>query len=135
MPGRGCAAASLAALVLLACRTGSAAAPDANASWARAHTVTVAMVDFRFIPDHLEFHAGIAYRLHFVNRSQDWHEFTAPKFFKDVTLGNPQALDPDFAVPPGKARNFYFLAPRPGHFRFWCADHDWAGMVGTITIE
>lgn len=133
MAGAGSAAAALAALVLLPWRAG--AAPAGASPWARAQTVTVAMVDYDFIPDHLDFHAGVAYRLRFINKSPEWHEFAAPEFARAVALRDPRKLSPDFPVAPGKTRNLYFLAPRSGHFRFWCADHDWAGMVGTITIR
>lgn len=131
----GFAAAALAALALLPGRAGAAPAPAGRPVWARARTVTVAMVDFRFVPDHLDFHAGVAYRLRFVNKSPLWHEFTAPGFFKAVSLGNPQALHPYLAVAPGKSGDLLFLAPHPGHFRFHCVDHGFAGMVGTITVK
>ena len=132
--GKDCLAALLIALALLPCRAGTAA-PAANPHWARAQAVTVAMVDYSFIPDHLKFRAGVPYRLHFVNKSSEWHEFTAPRFFKTVTLGNPRALTPDLAVAPGKSGDLLFLAPHPGHFPFHCADHGWAGMDGTITVR
>jgi plastocyanin len=130
MTVKSCAAAVLAALFLLPCRI-AAAAPD----WSRAQTVTVKMIDDQFVPDHLQFRAGIPYRLHFVNRGKDWHEFTAPQFVHAVTIGDPRVLTPDVAVPPGETKDLYFLASHPGHFRFWCADHDWDGMVGTIAIK
>ena len=41
--------------------------------------VTVDLVDYRFVPDHLVFRRGIAYRLHLENKGGEQHEFTAPE--------------------------------------------------------
>jgi uncharacterized cupredoxin-like copper-binding protein len=101
-------------------------------------TVTVKLVDDRFVPDHLTFHHGVAYRLHLENRGKDMHEFTAPAFFKAVKVGNPAALVPDgheAVVAPGQSRDIDFVPLRTGHFPLTCADHDWDGMVGTIDID
>ena len=40
-----------------------------------------------------------------------------------------------YVVRPGETKNLYFVSREPGHFPLWCADHDWAGMTGDITIE
>jgi plastocyanin len=93
------------------------------------------MFDYRFAPSLLKFRVDICYRLHVVNRGKELHELTGPDFLKAVTLGNPKALTPDLAVEPGEAEDLYFPATRPGRFQFWCADHDWAGMVGKVRIE
>lgn len=131
MSRRDWAAALFAAFVLLSSRSGSAAAPD----WGKARAASVAMLDFRFVPDRLRFQAGVPYRLRLINRSPDWHEFTAPAFAKAVILRDPRALTPDLAVPPGRTRHLYFLAPKSGHFPFWCLDHKQAGMTGTIAVR
>ena len=125
------------ALVLISAVLGFSwpAGKAAAADWSQAHTVTLIMHDYSFVPSRLVFRVGIPYRLHVVNNSKDLHELTAPAFFKAVTLGNPKALTPDLAVEPGETRDLYFLAAQPGRFPFWCADHDWAGMVGKLTIE
>ncbi|HUN50973.1 MAG TPA: cupredoxin domain-containing protein [Candidatus Sulfotelmatobacter sp.] len=101
-------------------------------------TVTVELVDDRFVPDHLVFHHGVAYRLHLENRGKDQHEFTAPEFFKAVKVANPAALVADgheAVLAPGQSRDIDFMPLRTGHFPLTCADHDWDGMVGTIDID
>lgn len=125
-------AVALVAAVLALCWSPGEAA---TVGWSHARTVTLVMHDYRFAPSRLVLRVGVRYRLHVVNRGEELHELTAPAFFKAVTLGNPKALTPDLAVQPGETRDLYFLAARPGRFPFWCADHDWAGMVGKLTIE
>jgi plastocyanin len=36
---------------------------------------------------------------------------------------------------PNEARDLYFVADKAGAYPLTCADHDWDGMVGEITIE
>jgi uncharacterized cupredoxin-like copper-binding protein len=94
--------------------------------------------EYRFEPAHLVFRQGIAYRLHLDNEGKEMHEFTAPDFFKAVRVGNPEILagnGDDVVVQPGQQRDLLFVAERPGRYRLTCADHDWAGMDGDITIE
>jgi len=55
--------------------------------------IDVAMVDYRFSPDHLNLEHGVHYRLHLENRGKEIHEFTAPVFFAAARLDNPEALN------------------------------------------
>ena len=106
--------------------------------WSQAQRVDVIMTNYRFDPNALRFHLGVAYRLHFENRGTELHEYNAPAFFKSVELRDPGMLNSDrteIAVPPGQQRDLYFVALKPGEFPLTCPDHDWAGMVGNITIE
>ena len=57
---------------------------EPGVDWSQAETVTVVMVDDRFVPDHLSFRHGVPYRLHLENRGKDLHEFTAPEFLADA---------------------------------------------------
>jgi plastocyanin len=111
----------------------------AATGWSPATRLRVLMVDYRFVPSRLVLRRGTAYRLTFVNRNKtEWHEFTAPRFLKSVALGNPRALNAahtELAVPPGGMRHLYLVPHAAGRYRFYCADHDWAGMVGTITVR
>jgi uncharacterized cupredoxin-like copper-binding protein len=123
-----------AAISIAALRAEGAAQPD----WATAKRVRVVTVEYRFQPNHLVFRRGVAYRLHLVNRGKELHELTAPKFFQAVELRDPQALNAEhteIVVQPAEIKDVYFVAPRPGHFAMWCADHDWAGMTGDITVK
>ena len=127
---------AIAAMLALSGLAGMARAAETAA--APVQTVTVELVDDRFVPDHLTFHHGVAYRLHLENRGKDMHEFTAPEFFKAIKVGNPDALVPDgheAVVAPGKSRDIDFVPVRTGHFPLTCADHDWDGMVGTIDVD
>jgi uncharacterized cupredoxin-like copper-binding protein len=127
--------AVMAAAIAIAAMPGATAAmPD----WAAARPVTVVTVEYRFEPNHLVFRHGVAYRLHVVNRGKELHELTAPKFFRAVKLRNPEVLNAEhteIVVQPAEQKDLFFIASRPGHFAMWCADHDWAGMTGDITVK
>jgi uncharacterized cupredoxin-like copper-binding protein len=116
----------------------SPGAAAAKVDWARAKPVAVVAVEYRFEPNHLVFRRGAAYRLTVVDRGHELHELTAPEFYKSIKLRNPDALNPEhseIAVRPGEQKELYFIALRIGHFAMWCADHDWAGMTGDITVK
>jgi uncharacterized cupredoxin-like copper-binding protein len=84
------------------------------------------------------FKRGVAYRLHIDNRGSEMHEFTAPEFFKDAEIRDPAVLNADrteIEIPPGKAKDLEFVAQRAGRYKLRCSDHDWAGMIGEITVE
>jgi uncharacterized cupredoxin-like copper-binding protein len=105
--------------------------------WSKAKKVTVATVEYAFKPASLIFHQGVAYRLHIENKGKETHEFTAPEFFKALELRDTKALNADrseIVVQPGEKKDLYFIARQPGSYKLRCADHDWAGMVGDITI-
>jgi uncharacterized cupredoxin-like copper-binding protein len=131
---------ALAAMLLAAAMAGAAPPPawGARVDWAKARLVTVVTVEYRFVPNHLVFRRGLAYRLHVANRGHELHELTAPDFFKTVELRNPEAMNEErteLALQPGEQKDLYFVAKRPGHYKMWCADHDWAGMTGDITVK
>jgi uncharacterized cupredoxin-like copper-binding protein len=107
------------------------------ADWAKAQKVTVATVEYAFQPASLTFHQGVAYRLRVGNKGKETHEFTAPEFFKAIKLRDAQPLNPDrteMVIQPGQHKDLYFVAQQPGSYKLRCSDHDWAGMVGDITI-
>jgi uncharacterized cupredoxin-like copper-binding protein len=114
------------------------AAPAIAAEGTPARTVSVVAAEYRFSPAKLTFKRGVAYRLHIENHGKEQHEFTAPEFFKAVTLGNPEALNADRTeaeIPPGTAKDLFFVPQLPGRYPLRCADHDWAGMTGEITVK
>ena len=127
-----------AAFVLLALAALSAPPAGAAADWSRAQPVTVVASEYQFSPNKLHFRRGVAYRLHIENRGRELHEFTAPAFFKSVEVGNPGVLNAgktEIEIPPGTAKDFYVVPLRAGRFGLRCSDHDWAGMVGEITVR
>ena len=110
----------------------------AEVDWSAARLVSLTTVEYTFEPNHLVFRHDVAYRLHIENHGRELHELTAPDFFKAVELRNPAVLNrerTEIVLQPGAQKDLYFVALRPGHYDMWCADHDWAGMTGAITIE
>ena len=119
-----------AALLLLA------AAPAVD--WTKSQPVMVVMVDDRFEPDHLTFKHDTPYRLHLDNRGKDLHEFTAPEFFAAARVRDPGQLSnggKEVVVQPGESIDVYLEPLKPGTYHLTCADHDWDGMVGDITVK
>ena len=114
------------------------AAPAVAADWSQAQPVTVVASEYQFSPARLTFKRGIAYHLHLENHGKELHEFTAPEFFKAIRLRNAEALNADrteVEIPPGTAKDLFFVPQQSGHYPLRCSDHDWAGMTGTITIK
>ena len=108
------------------------------ADWSKAQTVTVVTIEYAFKPNTLTFHKGVAYRLHLDNQGKEEHEFTAPEFFKAIRMRDPKVVNADLTeivIQPGEKKDLYFIARQPGSFKLICSDHDWAGMVGDITIS
>ena len=106
--------------------------------WSRAQLITVVGVEYEFIPNHLNFHHGLPYRLHLENHGAEMHELTAPEFFKSALMRDPDVLardGTDLVVQPNETKEVYFVPERPGHYNLICADHDWADMTGDITVE
>ncbi len=106
--------------------------------WAHAQPVTVVMVDNRFEPDHITFLAGQVFELRLENHGKDMHEFTAPGFLKAATIRDKRLLandGTDIVVQPGKSVRILLIAPAKGNYDLRCADHDWDGMVGSITVD
>ena len=100
--------------------------------------VTVGLVDDTFVPDKLVFKVGQPYRLRLENRGREMHEFTAPEFLKTVEVRNPEVLEQagnEVLVQPGKAKELVFVPRKRGRYPLTCADHDWDGMVGEISVE
>jgi uncharacterized cupredoxin-like copper-binding protein len=118
-----------------------ALAPLARAAgldWSKAQLVTVVAVEYGFEPNHLVLRRNTAYRLHVENRGRELHELTAPDFFKAVGLRNPEVLNrerTEIVLQPSEQKDLYFVAVQPGRYDMRCADHDWAGMTGDITVE
>lgn len=126
-------------LFAFACLGLVAAAPVRSApDWSKARTVTVGLLDNRFDPPNVVFHAGQPTRLVLVNRGKDMHEFTAPAFLHAAHVLDPRALSNgggDIVVQPGQTVRVRLVPGSAGHYGLRCADHDWDGMVGSITVE
>jgi uncharacterized cupredoxin-like copper-binding protein len=132
-------ALGLATILVGACADmRSGAAGPAGIDWSRARDVTIVMTEYRFTPGELSFERGVAYRMHLENRGKELHEFTAPGFLAAVELRDRAVLATgknEIVVVPRIDKAIYFVARQPGRYELSCADHDWAGMIGTIVIE
>ena len=125
-------------VVLCALLLATAARAQPGVDWSKAQTIDLLMVDDQFEPDHLSFRHGVPYRLHMENRGKDLHEFTAPEFLADAIIRDPHVLangGKEVVVQPGADVDVYLVPMKAGTFRLICADHDWDGMVGEITVE
>ena len=114
------------------------AAASAQVDWSKADVVTVTMTEYRFDPDHLSFRHGVPYRLHLEDRGSEIHDFSAPDFFRAVSLRDPGVLGSSgnsVVVKPGEHKDIDFVALKPGTYELKCADHDWAGMTGMISVD
>src|SRR5712691_1268483 len=110
----------------------------APAAAAEARAVTVVASEYQFSPARLTFKRGVAYRLHLENHGKELHEFHAPAFFGAVELADPTVLNADkteILIQPGEAKDLTFVPRKPGRYKLICADHDWAGMTGAITVK
>jgi uncharacterized cupredoxin-like copper-binding protein len=109
----------------------SVAAPDPV-------TTNVTMVDYKFMPDHLTFQHDVPYHLHLENHGKETHEFTAPVFFATAKIDNPDVLNrerTEIVLQPGDSKDVFLTPGKPGTYDLRCADHDWNGMVGGITVQ
>jgi uncharacterized cupredoxin-like copper-binding protein len=98
----------------------------------------VVMVDYSFEPDHLTFKHGVRYQLHLQNKGTETHEFTAPVFFATAAIENPDILDnrrSEVTLDPGESKDLFLTPHKRGKYDLRCADHDWNGMVGGITVK
>jgi uncharacterized cupredoxin-like copper-binding protein len=113
---------------------GGAGATD----WSKSKTVNVVTDEYAFKPANLTFKPGVVYHLHLDNKGKETHEFTAPDFFKAIEMRDTKPLNSDqteIVVQPGQKKDLYFVAKQAGAYDLRCSDHDWAGMVGHITIS
>ena len=72
------------------------------------------------------------------NHGKDLHEFTAPEFFRATTVRDKHVLANggiEVVVQPGKSARVFLLPRVKGEYKLTCADHDWDGMVGSITVD
>jgi uncharacterized cupredoxin-like copper-binding protein len=101
-------------------------------------TVNVVMIDYKFQPDHLILQHGVPYRLHLENHGKETHEFTAPTFFAAYKIDNPDILNrerSEIVMQPGDVKDLLVTPGPPGTYDLRCADHDWDGMTGGITVQ
>jgi uncharacterized cupredoxin-like copper-binding protein len=101
-------------------------------------TIKVVLSEYKFVPDHIEFQRGARYRLQLENAGGELHEFTAAAFFKSADVENPEVMNADHTdvvLQPHESKDLVLVPLREGTFDLTCADHDWEGMVGKITVK
>ena len=101
-------------------------------------TINVVMIDYKFQPDHLTLQHGVPYRLHLENHGKETHELTAPTFFAASKIDNPSVLNrehSEIVMQPGDVKDLLVTPGTPGTYDLRCADHDWNGMTGGITVQ
>ena len=128
----------LASALLLLASVAPAQLQPAAFDWSHAQPMNVLMVENSFIPDRLTFRHGIPYQLHLENRGKELHEFTAPAFLAAAVLRNPAMLSnggKEIVLQPGTSVDVDLVPLKPGTYDLTCADHDWDGMTGEITVE
>lgn len=121
------------------------AAVVAGADWSRAERIDVGLSEFEFAPSDLRLQHGKPYRLHLENDGNVTHYFVSAEFFKAIavarletpagTLEAPRLQS--IAVPPGAAKELYFVPVARGAYDLECTAplHALFGMVGRISIE
>ena len=128
-----------AAFLTLAAATSPAGSqPAAGVDWSSAQSVNLLLTDDAFVPDHLTFRHAVPYRLHLENHGKELHEFTAPEFLAASIVRQPDLLangGKEIVVQPGTAVDVELEPLNLGSYRMICADHDWDGMVGIITVD
>ena len=113
-------------------------APAMAADWSQAQPMTVITKEYRFTPKHLKLQRNVPYRVHFENPGKEMHEFNAAKLFKNAEIGNPEVLNPDkteVQLQPGEQKDLLLMPTKAGKYKLICPDHDFAGMVGDITVK
>ncbi len=123
--------------LLTACLLSLAASAGATDPWQAAKRVVVVMADNRFQPDHVTFQSGKPTDLRLENHGKDMHEFTAPEFLRAARVRNRLALSAggtDIVVQPGHTVDVWLVPGPVGAYGLTCADHDWDGMTGSISV-
>src|ERR1700730_11678833 len=111
---------------------------DATAPPQAPAVINLFMIDYKFVPDHLTFQHDVHYRLHLENHGKETHELTAPTFFATAKIDNLEVLNherTEVVMQPGESKDVFLTPGKPGTYDLRCADHDWNGMVGGITVQ
>lgn len=110
----------------------------AGIDWTTTPTVSVALTDFDFTPDHPTFTSGKPIRLVLANNGSDRHDFSAPAFFAAASYRAGSTLPADGKVVVKKDQKAEIdLVPGPaGNYPLECTEflHALFGMTGTITV-
>jgi len=112
--------------------------PDAP-DWSKATTVPLAITNYHFTPDALQFHANLPYRFRLTNNAGGGHSFDAPEFFAAVTVApedRAKIVKGEIEVESGQTVEVKFVPTVAGTYRFHCSHflHASLGMTGTVVV-
>jgi plastocyanin len=131
-----------AVLILSAPLAGLAYAQSSasGADWSKAETVEIDLDSYSFTPKALHLKRGMAYTLHFVNKSSKGHNFNSPGFFGALTVATEDQSKIDSGkveVDGGQSVDIKAVANTPGTYKVECSHflHASFGMTGEAVIE
>ena len=131
-----------AVLIISAPLAGQAYAQSGSpgADWSKAETVEIDLDSYSFTPKALHLKRGMAYTLHFVNKSSKGHNFDAPKLFAALSVAPEDQSKVDngkVEVGDGQSVDIKAVANTPGSYKFECSHflHASFGMTGDAVIE
>ena len=130
---------SFSSLVLLSpALAQNAPVPDA-ADWSSAPTVPLAMANYAFTPEALQFRANMPYRLRLTNNAGGGHSFDAPEFFAAVKVApedRAKIVKGEIEVEAGQTVEVKFVPKISGTYKFHCSHflHASFGMTGTVVV-
>jgi len=134
------AIASFSALLLASpALAQNAPVPDAP-DWADVVTVPLAMSNYSFAPDALQFRANFPYRLRITNNAGGGHSFNAPEFFAAVKVApedQAKIVKGEIEVEAGQTVDVKFVPKVTGSYAFHCSHflHASFGMTGTVVVK
>ena len=122
--------ASFTLIPLMLCAAAAASQPVA------APVQGIALYSYGYNPDPIVLTSGKAVTLHFVNRSDGGHDFTAKKFFRSARIisGTVQNGEIDLS---GRRSASVTLVPAKGRYKVHCGRpfHKMMGMSGDIVVR
>jgi plastocyanin len=113
--------------------------PDAP-DWSRATTVPLAITNYQFTPDALQFRANLPYRFRLTNNAGGGHSFDAPEFFAAVAVvpeDQAKIVNGEIEVESGQTVEVRFVPKVSGTYNFHCSHflHAGFGMTGTVVVR
>jgi uncharacterized cupredoxin-like copper-binding protein len=112
--------------------------PSAVPASDAAQTVTIALTNFAFTPDHITLRAGVPVRLRLVNQSDGAHDFSAPALFAASNFVPGSTAPAGGSIEVGSHQTVdVALTPRvPGSYPVECTHflHSMFGMTATIQV-
>ena len=112
------------------------AASSATSQPVAAPVETIDLYSYGYAPHPIVLRAGRAVTLHFVNRSEKSHDFTARRFFRSARILSGPAGEGEIELRGGQSASVT-LIPAPGRYPVHCGHtfHKMLGMRSTIVVR